>query len=368
MENINNEIKKLNPDLVKIVTFANSINDNFKIFELLENKKNLVSFCMGIKGQISRVLAPTFNSKITFASLEKSKQSAPGQISIDEMKNEYNIDSINQNTKLLGVIGEFAENSKSRFMHNRMFKEKGINSIYHPLKSDENELGEFINNFKKFDFIGAAVTMPHKETIINFLDESDETAKDIGAVNTIVKDNGKLIGCNTDYYGAVQALKEKTQLENKKILILGAGGAARAIVYGLKKENTSITIINRTAEKAQKLAEEFNVKADEFENMKELIKMNDIIINTTSVGMKPNVDQSIIKETDMEEGKIIMDIVYTPIKTKLIKYAKNKKCEIITGERMLMHQAMKQFELWTKQEPDFKIMEKAIMEKMDQGD
>ena len=102
--------------------------------------------------------------------------------------------------------------------------------------------------------------------------------------------------------------------------------------------------------------------------MKELIKMNDIIINTTSVGMKPNVDQSIIKETDMEEGKIIMDIVYTPIKTKLIKYAKNKKCEIITGERMLMHQAMKQFELWTKQEPDFKIMEKAIMEKMDQGD
>ena len=364
LKNLYNKIKKLNSDLVKIVTFANSLNDNFKIFELLENKSNLISFCMGLKGQISRILAPKFGSLITFASLEKNKESAPGQISIEKMKNEYNIDFINENTKILGVIGEYAENSKSRHMHNTMFKEKGIDFIYHPLKLEKNELEEFMNNFRKFDFVGAAVTVPYKETIMQFLDKLDKTAKDIGAVNTIVKDNGALIGYNTDYYGAIEALKENTQLENKKILVIGTGGAARAIVYGLKKEKAEITIINRTFEKAQKLAEEFNIKLYKLENMKELIKGNDIIINTTSVGMKPNIDKSIIPEEDFAGGKILMDIVYTPIRTKLIEFAEKANCKTITGERMLIYQAMKQFKLWTKHEPDFKIMEKAIIEQI----
>jgi len=367
LRNLYNKIKKLNSDLVKIVTFANSLNDNFRIFKLLKNKNNLVSFCMSAKGQMSRILSPKFNSAIIFASLEKNKESAPGQIRIEEMKNEYNIDFINEDTKILGVIGEYAENSKSRYMHNTMFKEKGINFIYHPLKLEKNELEEFMNNFRKFDFVGAAVTVPHKETIMQFLDKLDKTAKDIGAVNTIVKDNGALIGYNTDYYGAIEALKENTQLENKKILIIGAGGAARAIVYGLKKEKAEITIINRTFEKAQKLAEEFNIKPDKLENMKELIKGNDIIINTTSVGMKSNIDESIIPKEHFSEGKILMDIVYTPIRTKLIEFAEKANCKTITGERMLIYQAMKQFKLWTKHEPDFKIMEKGILDKINQG-
>ena len=364
LENIYNEIKKLNPDFVKIVTVANSLNDNFKIFRLLEGKNDLIGFCMGIKGQISRVLAPKFNSLVTFASLGKGKESADGQLTIDEMRDEYNIGLIDNGTRILGVIGEFAENSKSRHMHNRMFKEKGVNFIYHPLKLEKNELEEFMDNFRKFDFAGAAVTVPHKVDIIKYLDDVDETAKNIGAVNTIVNNNGRLIGYNTDYFGAIEALKEKTQLSNKKVLVIGAGGAARAVVYGLKKEYAQITIINRTDEKAQKIAEEFNIKADKLENIKGLIEDNEIVINTTSVGMKPNLNESIIPEEYLEKGKIIMDIVYTPIRTKLIDSAEKSGCITITGDRMLVYQAMRQYELWTKEKPDFEIMESAIIEKI----
>ena len=364
LENIYDEIKKLDPDLVKMVTVANSLNDNFKIFRLLEGKNDLIGFCMGIKGQISRVLAPKFNSLVTFASLGKGKESADGQLTIDEMRDEYNIGLIDNGTRILGVIGEFAENSKSRHMHNRMFKEKGVNFIYHPLKLEKNELEEFMDNFRKFDFAGAAVTVPHKVDIIKYLDDVDETAKNIGAVNTIVNNNGRLIGYNTDYFGAIEALKEKTQLSNKKVLVIGAGGAARAVVYGLKKEYAQITIINRTDEKAQKIAEEFNIKADKLENIKGLIEDNEIVINTTSVGMKPNLNESIIPEEYLEKGKIIMDIVYTPIRTKLIDSAEKSGCITITGDRMLVYQAMRQYELWTKEKPDFEIMESAIIEKI----
>ena len=361
LNNKYNEIKKLNPDLVKIVTTANSINDNFAIFELLKNKNDLIAFCMGLRGQISRILAPKYGSRITFASLKEGKESASGQISIEEMKNVYNTDLINNETKIVGVIGEFAENSMSKYMHNANFKEKKLNFVYMPFKARKEEVKEFIINFRKFSFAGASVTIPHKVEVMKYVDEIDETAKQIGAVNTVINDNGKLVGYNTDYYGAVEALKEKTKLKNKKVLVVGAGGGARAVVYGIKKENASITIINRTTEKAKVLAKEFNVEYGDIKNIKNLIKDNEIIINTTSVGMAPNTNESIIKGEDLIKGKIVMDIIYKPSETKLIKLAKKAGCSVITGDRMLIYQAIGQFKLWTGQNPDFKLMENALL-------
>ena len=356
-----NEIKKLNPDLVKIVTTANSINDNFTIFSLLKGKSGLIAFCMGLRGQISRILAPKYGSRITFASLEEGRESASGQISIEEIKNVYNIDLINNETKAVGVIGEFAENSMSKYMHNASFREKMLNFVYMPFKVKKEELKEFINNLRKFSFAGASVTIPHKAEVMKCLDKIDETAKQIGAVNTIVSSNGKLIGYNTDYYGAVEALKEKTKLKNKKALVVGAGGGARAVVYGLKKENAGITITNRTIEKAKILAKEFNVKFDDMENIKQLIQNNEIIINTTSIGMAPNTNESIINGNDLIKGKLVMDLVYKPSETKLIKLARKSKCSVITGDRMLVYQAIGQFKLWTGQEPSFKSMENTLI-------
>ena len=358
------EIKKLSPDLIKIVANANSINDNFTIFDLLKGKKCLISFCMGIRGQISRILAPKYGSMLTFASLSEGKESASGQISIDEMKNVYNISMINEDTNVLGVIGEFAENSMSKYMHNPSFNAKKLNFAYISFKVKGNELGDFINNFKKFNFKGASVTVPHKVAIINYIDSIDETAKQIGAVNTIVNDKNKLAGYNTDYYGAAEALKEKTSLKGKRALVIGAGGASRAIIYALKKEKSHITIINRTNENAKELAGEFDVQYGKFENKKQLIKENEIIINATSVGMKPNVNESIINENELTEGKVLMDIVYEPSETKLIKIARKKKCIAITGGRMLFYQATGQYKLWARQEPDFKLMEKSLLEQI----
>ena len=355
-----NEIKKLSPDLIKIVTNANSINDNFTIFELLKGKNDLIAFCMGIRGQISRILAPKYGSRMTFASLKKGKESAPGQITIEEMKNVYNIGLVNNETKVVGVIGEFAENSMSKYMHNANFRQKKLNFVYMPLKAKKEELREFINNLRKFSFAGASVTIPHKVEVMKHVDKIDETAKQIGAVNTVVNSSGKLIGYNTDYYGAVEALKEKIKLKGKKALVVGAGGGARAVVYGLKKENAGITITNRTTENAKILAKEFKVKFDGMENIKRLVKNNEIIINTTSVGMAPNANESIINGNSLRKGKIVMDIVYKPTETKLIRLARKSKCSVITGDRMLIYQAIGQFRLWTGQEPNFKSMESAL--------
>ncbi len=362
------EIKKLVPGLIKIVTNANSINDNFIIFDLLRGKSDLIAFCMGIRGQISRILAPKYGSRLTFASLEGGKESASGQISIDEMKNVYSIELIDEKTQPIGVIGAFAENSMSKYMHNACFKGKGANFVYMPLKVAEGELKEFMSNFRKFQFKGASVTIPHKIEVMDYVDEVDDTAKKIGAVNVLNNENGNITGYNSDCYGAMEALKEKTPLKNKKVLVIGAGGAARAIIYGLKQENSLITVVNRTINNAQLLAEEFGIECEEIGKMGELIRNNKIIINTTSVGMDPKPDESIISEKDMIGGKIVMDIVYKPIETKLIKIAKKAKCITITGDRMLAYQAIMPFKMWTKREADFDLMENALLEQIRKGE
>jgi 3-dehydroquinate dehydratase/shikimate dehydrogenase len=359
LESIYRRIRKTGAYMAKIVVYANSINDNFKIFKLLKGKRRLVSFCMGVKGEMSRVLAPKYGSCITFASLGKGKESAPGQLTIREIA-KYNIATISRITRVTGVIGEFAENSKSKYIHNACFKEKGLEFVFVPFKVERPELREFMENFREFGFRGAAVTMPHKTEIIKHIDNVDETAEKIGAVNTILNTRGKIVGYNTDYYGAVEALKEKTKLEGKKVLVIGAGGAARAIIYGLKRDGAKVTVANRTAEKAKKLATEFNVGQGSLKNMRELVASHDIIINATSVGMHPDADRALINEGEFAPGKVVMDVVYVPRMTKLIRIAKKYKCSTITGERMLLYQAVGQFRLWTRKEPDLKAMERAF--------
>lgn len=364
IKKIYDKIKKLSPDLIKIAANANSIDDNFRIFDLLKNKENLIAFCMGQKGEISRILAHKFGSRITYASLGKNKQSAPGQISLEDMNILYHVNLIDDKTKIIGIMGEFAENSMSKYMHNPNFVRNRLNFVYVPFKVARNELSEFMNNFRKFGFNGASVTTPHKEEVIKYIDILDETAKRIWAVNTLVNDNGKITGYNTDYYGAVMALKEVTNLKNKKVLVLGSGGAARAVVYGLKNEEAEITIANRTEGKARRLASEFKVNFGKFSNVGNLTRQNDIIINSTSLGMEPFQDSCILKEGELPERKIVMDIVYKPAITRLIRLARRKKCQTITGDRMLVYQAVRQFELWTKVNPGLKPMEKELLKRL----
>jgi len=364
LESIYKKMKKLNPDLVKIATFANSINDNFRIFRLLNGKSDLAAFCMGIKGVISRVLAPKFGSRLTYASV--GAKTAEGQLQLEEMRG-YNITKINPKTKIIGVIAEFAENSMSKYMHNACFRKLGLDFVYLPFKTKPEELKQFMENFRKFRFHGASVTLPHKESVIKYIDKLEDTAREIGAVNTLVAENGKITGYNTDYTGAISALKEKTEVKGRKVLLIGAGGGARAIVYGLKKEGAIATVANRSLERAQKLASEFNVNFKKMPCQNDIFSKFSIIINATSVGMSPNSNQSILNEEDIPKGdksRIIMDIVYKPVHTKLMQIAEKAGCTAISGERMLIHQAMRQFELWTGRKADFKEMERELLSKI----
>ncbi|MBD3203652.1 shikimate dehydrogenase [Candidatus Woesearchaeota archaeon] len=355
------DVKRLNPNLIKIVTYANSINDNFKIFDLLRKNNDLISFCMGLYGHMSRVLSKKYGSVLTYSSLSMDKESAPGQIPVPELTKVYNYNLINPDTDVLGVIGSHAENSLSKYLHNANFKKQNLNFIYVPFKVSENDLCEFMANFRRFGLSGAAVTIPHKINVMQFLDKTEKTAKEIAAVNTIVNKNNRLKGYNTDYIGAVTALENKTTLSNKKVLVIGAGGAARAICFGLKRKKAAIVIANRTIGKAEKLAEEIDCRSCFLEEMYK--EDPDIIINTTSVGMYPDEDKTVVKKEFLKE-RVVFDIVYRPMVTRLLKEAKEMGSEIIKGYEMLLYQGIEQYRLWTGKDPDEELMRKKLKEQL----
>ncbi len=361
-----NDICQHKPDIVKIVTYANDITDNIRIFELLKSAHvPTISFCMGELGNISRILTSKFGGFLTFASLEKGKESAPGQLTVDELSKTYHFKDINKETKLYGIIGNPVSHSMSPAIHNAAFIEKGLNNVYVPLKI--SNIDAFMKECRKIDFQGFSVTIPHKESVLPFMNDIDHTAGKIGAINTIVNQNGKLTGYNTDCMAAVMGLeyglkKSNETLNNKTISIIGAGGAARAIAFGLKEKGCDITIFNRTIERAEKLSHDVKCK---FEKLEEIHKLDsDILINTTSIGMFPDVNQTPVPKNILKEGMIVFDAVYNPIETRLLRDAKERGCQTINGLSMFINQAAEQFRLWTNIDPPVELMTNVVTEKL----
>jgi shikimate dehydrogenase len=269
--------------------------------------------------------------------------------------------NINTKTELFAVIGNPIEHSKSPLIHNVALGEAGINAIYMAFKV--KNVKRAIEAMKEFGIKGYSVTIPHKLEVMEYLDEIDPLAKKIGAVNTVNNFNGKLFGYNTDCLGAINALKNKSSLEGKKVAVLGAGGAARAIVAGLEKEKAKVIIYNRNIEHVKKLAEEFNCSYEELKNYSGDF---DILINATPVGMFPNTDESPIEKEKIKEGQIVFDIVYNPLETKLIKDAKEKGCETILGIEMFLEQGFEQFRIWHSKEPAKQKMREALIKKLEE--
>ncbi|MDE1825394.1 MAG: shikimate dehydrogenase [Candidatus Micrarchaeota archaeon] len=244
-------------------------------------------------------------------------------------------------------------------MHNAAYSNLGVNAIYIPLTT--SDIQGSINGIRAMNFRGTTISMPYKQEVMKLLDKIDPIAKRIGAVNTVLNRDGVLIGYNSDWIGVVEALKEVTILKGKRVVLVGAGGAARAAAYGLNKRGCKVTIFNRTAAKAKSIAKEFGLK---FGGKPSKIKDSgdyDIIINATSVGFYPNENASAINYSAISSGKIAMDVVITPALTQFLKHAKSKGCKIVFGRRMLLHQALFQVKLFTKRNPPFKIMEKALL-------
>lgn len=261
-----------------------------------------------------------------------------------------------------GILAHPTEHSLSPLIHNTAFKALEIEAEYLTFDILPENLESFMQRVREEKIAGLSVSIPHKISVMKYLDEVEEKAQKVGAVNTVFWKGNRLCGTNTDVDGAIQALEEKTTLENKKVAIFGAGGAARAIAFGLKAKNAQLTILNRNLDQSQKLA--CPLKA--VYGMPVSYKRNyyDIVINTTPLGMTPNVNESILKAEDLHTGQIIFDIVYNPLNTKLIQEARKSGCITITGERMFLLQAVKQFEIWTREKAPLNIMKKALLEKL----
>ena len=263
--------------------------------------------------------------------------------------------------EVYGIIGDPVDHSLSPVMHNVAFREKNIKAVYGAFRVSSSDLAKAVEGIRALNIKGVSVTIPHKEKVMEYLEEIDEIAYEIGAVNTIVNENGVLKGYNTDWIGVLKAFKENgVEIQDKKVVIIGAGGASKSVVYALIKGGAKkIFVYNRTFEKAKFLEKKFGVIAKPWE---ELNSANgDIIIQTTSVGLKSW--KSPVEESVISRFKVAMDIVYLPLETKFLSLAK-KHGKIIDGLQMLLYQGVEQFKLWTGIEPPVKLMEKAIYEKV----
>ena len=255
---------------------------------------------------------------------------------------------INAQTQLYGVIGNPARHSLSPIIHNGAFKKMGMNAAY--LAFEVENLVEAMIGIRGLGIRGVSVTIPFKTQVAPYLDQVDSVAGKIKAINTITNEGGKLIGHNTDWYGALQALETKVDLKGKRVILLGAGGAARAIAWGLKERNCRVFVINRSSDKARNLASEFGFNYLPISSIDALNAH--VMINATSVGMYPSDAESPIPKEIFKEGMVVMDIVYRPLRTRLLREAEERGCMIIDGLEMLAHQGAAQLEIWTGKKPD----------------
>jgi 3-dehydroquinate dehydratase/shikimate dehydrogenase len=346
LDKIYARIQPLQPDFVKIVSTARSLADNVTMMRFLEAKRdegNVVGICMGDQGIISRVLGLRAGSRFTFASATTGEETAPGQIAARTLRETYRTDQVDAGTRVYGVAGDPVRHSLSPIMMNTAFHRETVNAVYLTLQTEK--IADLLLLIREVPVHGVSVTMPLKQEIMKHLDRTDVLSQKIGACNTVVRSqDGKLIGYNTDVAGIVRPLEQRIDLRKAKVLLLGAGGAARAAAFGLKQKGAEVFILNRTPQTAQKLAREAEAKTIRRD---QLAKANfDLIVNATSVGMTGMKQQTILEEKELN-AKLVFDLVYSPMETPLLKMARSKGLAVITGAEMFVHQGAEQFQLWT---------------------
>ena len=345
LEDTLEKMRAIPADFYKIVTTATTLSDNVVMMKFLEthgDRHSLVGLCMGEQGLISRVLSVRASSVFTFASVSPGEETAPGQISAQDLRSVYRIDQVDAATRVYGVAGDPIAHSLSPLIMNTALRRENVNGVYLALHA--KTLKDLLHCVREIPLNGLSITMPYKQAILEHLDNSDTHTTKIGACNTVVRgQDGKLYGFNTDTAGVVRPLEQRVSLENLKVLVLGAGGAARAAVFGLKERGSEVWILNRTPATGQKLARQAKARTVKRADLKKLAF--DVIINATPVGMGNSKD-SPLKEDEIR-AHYVFDMVYDPVETKLTKLAKARGAQIIPGIEMFVHQAARQFEIWT---------------------
>jgi 3-dehydroquinate dehydratase/shikimate dehydrogenase len=357
LEAIHARLAALDADVVKLATMANTPHDNVRMLSLVKRAEiPTVGLCMGDLGTASRVLTGRFGAPFTYATFHHERQLAPGQLSYQEMKDVYDYDRIRGDSEVYGVIGDPIGHSLSPLIHNTAFRTQNLNKIYVPFRIPKEGLEEFLRDARDLGLHGLSVTIPHKEAILKYLTRVDSAVNGIGAANTIVFEGPANIGYNTDYRAAMDSLesalkavgKSAEDIKSAHALILGAGGAAKAIAYGLVKRGATLTIASRTFDNAQRLAQRLQCRVVPWEQR--LTVEADILVNCTPVGMHPDVDESPFEFQAFKPGSIVFDTVYNPENTLFIKLARERECHVVTGVEMFVRQAALQYQLFTGHE------------------
>ena len=336
---------KIPADFYKVVSTATTLSDNVVMMKFLQaqsGKHALIGLCMGEQGIISRVLSVRAGSAFTFAAVSADLKTAPGQVSARDLRSIYRIDQVDAATRIYGVAGDPIEHSLSPVIMNTALRRENVNGVYLPLHA--KTLKELIHCVREIPLHGLSITMPYKQAILPYLDNTDAHTAKIGACNTVVRgQDGKLYGFNTDVAGVVRPLEQRLSIENAKVLVLGAGGAARAAVFGLKERGAEVWILNRTSAKAQKLARQAKSRTIKRADLRKIAF--DVIINATPVGMG-NTRDCPLKDDEIQ-ANVVFDMVYDPVETHFLQVARAKGIAVIPGVEMFVQQAARQFEIWT---------------------
>ena len=332
-------------DYYKLVSTANTLSDNVGMMKFLQNQSqrhSIIGLCMGEQGIISRVLGLRAGSVFTFGAANPGEETAPGQVTARTLRDVYRIEQIDQATRVYGVVGDPIEHSMSPLIMNAAFRRESVNAICVALHA--KKIDDLMTCVEEIPIHGLAVTMPYKQEILKYLENTDPLTAKVGACNTVVRSqDGNLFGFNTDIAGVIRPLDQRLSLPGAKVLVIGAGGAGKAAVFGLKERGAEVYVMNRTTSKGQKLARRAHARLIK---RKDLKKNNfDLIINATPVGMG-NGKQSILAEPEIN-ARYVMDMVYNPVETRLLKLAKERGAHTITGLEMFTNQAARQFEIWT---------------------
>lgn len=346
LDGIYQRIAPFHPDFIKIVPTAKSLTDNVTLIRFLErmtDNSNIIGICMGDAGIISRVLGLRAGSAFTFAAATPGEETGPGQIAARTLIETYRVDQVDAATKVYGVAGNPIKSSLSPVMMNTAFRRETVNAVYLALQS--HKVTDLLKLVHEIPIQGLSVTMPHKQEIMSHLEKTDPLSAKIGACNTVLRaQDGKLYGFNTDVAGIVGPLEKRMSLRGAKALVLGAGGAARAAVFGLRDKGADVFILNRTAETAQKLAKQSGSKTIKKEALAKT--PFDVIINATPIGMAGQKGAQLLEAKDLNT-KLVFDLVYNPVETPLLRLARQQSIPIITGVEMFVQQGARQFEIWT---------------------
>jgi 3-dehydroquinate dehydratase / shikimate dehydrogenase len=332
-------------DFYKVVSTATNLHDNVVMMKFLQahaSSHEMVGLCMGEQGIISRVLGVRAGSVFTFASAMRGEETAVGQVPAGELRDVYRIDIVDQATQVYGVVGDPVAHSLSPVMMNAAFRRETVNAVYLALHA--KSLKDLLACVQEIPIRGLSVTMPYKQEMLDALENSDALTRQIGACNTVVRGaGGQLYGFNTDVAGIVVPLEQRLQLQGSRILIVGAGGAARAAAFGLKAKGAEVFLTNRTPEKAQSLARQ--AKAKYLKRADVAKQQFDVIINATPVGMNGS-KQTPLNENELNT-KYVFDLVYNPAETALTRMARARELQVIPGLEMFVQQGARQFEIWT---------------------